>query len=527
MGEYRFGNIPIKKDRPEIKTPSKPEISNKPKFKTLPRPEPLTRREFIKNAILGTAGVLVSSSVVSNIDKFFPESEKQDAERLADKIELSPEVEELRQQLLQETKEQADIQDIDTKIIGKTLEKQIETQDRIELDRGTKQAIYQNWRKEYAPGGYSYNKSLLAGIERMRPWMEDMRKVFRKNGVPEKYIFLAIAESHFKFEAVSHKEAVGAFQVMSGTAKLYDMIVSPHYDERLDPVKSAELCAKHLRDSFEMLGHDWSLALMDYNGGYTKKYLKYVQEREHSEELTFKDKNRLSENTKKVEDALEDIVRPGDTLEDFAKKYGTSVTLLLRANPKIHKPENLPANSRIKIPHKRKISLGDFNQWLERRINAEIRQTLKNTPYIVKPGEKLRTIAEKHKIDYGLLRTVNPNVTETNIKSGQSIHIPARYKHNKKALMQILSGYNENINYPEKFNAIYDIIEEQGLIPKSKTAEKTRNIKIKKPATLLTIAQENNVKISTLKDMNPAIRSIKKKLPYHAEVRLPEAQQRG
>ena len=112
----------------------------------------------------------------------------------------------------------------------------------------------------------------------MRPWINEIKKIFVAHGVPTKFIYLAIAESHFKINAVSNAQAVGPYQITEATSQLkeFKIIVNSAYDERLDPLKSAELCAKHLRLSYEKLGKNWDLALLDYNGAFTNEFLKSI-----------------------------------------------------------------------------------------------------------------------------------------------------------------------------------------------------------------------------------------------------------
>jgi len=510
-----FENIQIRKDSSlkEKHGDRKPSSEKRPGRKMTNSKNMMTRRDFLKDLVSTTAAATAAGTGILGAAKYFERSGMDQSGRETGKdSSITDKVEEIRG-YWKETDQQKGISDQNAESIGKTFQEQIETQDRITLDSATKRAIYRHWREKYAPGTFNYNKGLVAGIERMKPWMEEIKKVFRDNGVPEKFAYLAIAESHFDIDAVSRAQALGPYQITPSTAKLksFDLVVSSHYDERRDPIRSAELCARHLRYSYEKFGRDWSLALMDYNGGYTNDYMNFVKEREHRETIEFrKEKVRVSS---------------GDTLESLAERYGTSVTLLMRANPDISSPEKLQAGYELKLPHKRRISIGDFNSWLEERINGEIAKELEKSRYTVKKGESLWGIAEKHRINYGLLRTVNPGVDEKNLKAGQSIHIPAHFRSHKKALLKILAGYKENINYPEKFFAIFDIIEEQGLAPERETIKRTLSLPIKQSITLRKIAEKYEVDLPTLKEINPAILNTNKDIPRNTTVRLPNIYQ--
>jgi len=176
---------------------------------------------------------------------------------------------------------------------------------------------------------------------------------------------------------------------------------------------------------------------------------------------------------------------------------------------------------KIKIPPKRELSMADFKSWIERKINTRIRKELKNNNYAVKPGEyTLRKIAEKYDINYELLKGINSKVSENNLKVGQIIHVPAHYRDNKDKLSEVLSEFNENINYPEKFHAIYDIIEEQGLIPKPEAAKKREIFKIQRGASLKYIAKLRGIELGGLMKKNPAVLSSNGLLPTGAIIYL-------
>lgn len=469
----------------------------------------IDRRTIIKG--LFAAGALAAgaerlSKVANNLSDNFsiPESAlpEESSESKLDEIRLN---------LRLETLEQARIKKMDEEIIGQTLEKQIETQDHITLDSATERAIYQSWRQKYIPGGSEYTGGIVSSIKRMGPWMEEICQAFRKNGIDEKYIFLTIAESNFDLNAVSGKKAVGPYQIMYKTAIKYGLIISEHYDERLDPVKSAEVCARHLKDNYKRYGSDWDLTLMDYNGGFTNDYLNHVIEREKARIFSEEELQKMREHH----------VRQGDMLEPLAEKYGTSVTLFMRANPEIQERDDLTPGMKIKIPPKRELSMADFKSWIEKKMNARIRKELKNNNYAVKPGEfTLRKIAEKYEINYDLLKGINSGVSENNLKAGQIIHVPAHYRDNKDKLSEIFSEYNENINYPKKFHALYDVVEEQGLIPKPEKAKKKEIFKIQRGASLKHIAKLKGIELGILIAKNPAVLNSNGILPPGATIYL-------
>jgi membrane-bound lytic murein transglycosylase D len=97
-------------------------------------------------------------------------------------------------------------------------------------------------------------------------YMEEIKKIFKEEGIPEELIYMAHVESLFKHNAYSRARARGMWQFMTGTAKLYGMEVNWWVDERLDPIKSTRVAARYLNylhDEFE----DWCLVMAAYNVG--------------------------------------------------------------------------------------------------------------------------------------------------------------------------------------------------------------------------------------------------------------------
>ena len=96
-------------------------------------------------------------------------------------------------------------------------------------------------------------------------YLPGIERVFEAERIPAILSRLPFVESMFVNRAQSKVGAVGAWQFMPGTARIY-LQMNPAVDSRIDTILAAEGAARMLRHDYEEL-RAWPLALTAYNHG--------------------------------------------------------------------------------------------------------------------------------------------------------------------------------------------------------------------------------------------------------------------
>lgn len=267
-------------------------------------------------------------------------------------------------------------------------------------------------------------------------------EVLREHELPEELLSHAMVESGLNPRAYSRAHAVGMWQFVSSTAKLYGLDRTWWVDQRRDPIRSTIAAAKYLKDLYIEFD-DWYLSLAAYNAGAGRinRAIRLHQTRD------FWSLNSLPRETKNhVPTVLataiivrepsqygfkvpfsspfgydEVTVEKSADLAVLAKCAGITLNKLRDLNPELRQhatPTEEPYE--LKIPSgKRELFLAAFS-----RLSAEQRFASEYLVHVVRSGQNLSWIAKKYGVSMHEIASVNKIKNYHRLRIGQKLTIP-------------------------------------------------------------------------------------------------------
>ena len=245
-------------------------------------------------------------------------------------------------------------------------------------------------------------------VDRMLLYFPIIERIFKEEGVPEDFKYLAIQESGLISDAVSSADAVGFWQFKDFTAREVGLRVDKRIDERKNIIASSRGAAKYLK-RHNFLVDNWIYAMSAYQAGMggARKYMnksKYgnrkleINSSTHwyvkkfiAHKIAFE--NRVNDTHSKDLYLIEFDKGANKTLGEIAKELGLDVNLLRTYNKWILYGE-IPKNKTytVLIPTYKKVENKTISQLPEIAHDPNVKK-IKNEKKIF-PSQMLQNLLD-------------------------------------------------------------------------------------------------------------------------------------
>lgn len=114
--------------------------------------------------------------------------------------------------------------------------------------------------------GERRRSTIKIALGRSKLYFELFEAMLDKYDLPLELKYLSVIESMLMPKAKSRAGALGLWQFMYGTGKMYGLVENSFIDERMDPIKATDAACRMLKKLYGIY-NDWNLALAAYNAG--------------------------------------------------------------------------------------------------------------------------------------------------------------------------------------------------------------------------------------------------------------------
>lgn len=302
----------------------------------------------------------------------------------------------------------------------------------------------QYWMEYFQTRG---RERFAAYLSRMGRYEEMIRSELRAREMPEDLIYLAMIESGFSPAATSRAKAVGVWQFMAPTARIFKLEVSRYVDERRDPVRSTQAALSYLQALYDRFG-SWYLAAAGYNSGENR--IERLLRRHHDgargdDELFWKISKHLPSETRNYvpkliaaailskyrdrygfgdvipeESIAYDVVTVPDAtdLGVIARAAGVKVSVIEALNPHFLRGVTPPQREvEVRVPAGR----GEEFRVAYAKIPPSERVT--RIEHVVRRGETLSGIAKRYRTTVAAIQETNRIRNANSIRAGMTLVI--------------------------------------------------------------------------------------------------------
>ncbi|MBC22240.1 MAG: hypothetical protein CMG54_05210 [Candidatus Marinimicrobia bacterium] len=301
-------------------------------------------------------------------------------------------------------------------------------------------------------------KGVQMWLNRINKFKKIMLPILEEEGVPPEIFYISVIESGLNPVALSYAQALGPWQFIASTGKVYGLEKNWFIDERMDFVKSTYAAARYLKDlkaifdkvnPEDLNGENWYLAFAAYNCGAGR----VLKEIKRSNSTNFWDLNRLPGQTRNYVPKILAIF----LINKNPEKYGFTINsepdmtwitknidkqlsfnqiseianvspkTLQIYNPEIKRgiiqPKKDSSYYQLRLPANK--NYDDFDS-LYALLNEETTRSLLIVEHTVKRGENLSLISKRYKVKIQDITSMNRISAKKYLQPGQKLQIPTQ-----------------------------------------------------------------------------------------------------
>ncbi|MGE5173281.1 MAG: transglycosylase SLT domain-containing protein [Betaproteobacteria bacterium] len=335
-------------------------------------------------------------------------------------------------------------------------------------------------------------------LDRSARYIPVMRKIFKEKNLPEDLVYVAMIESGFNPYAVSWARAVGPWQFMPGTGKLYGLKIDWWIDERKDPIKSTQAAAEHLKDLHNLFG-SWPLALASYNAGAGKvqravlrtrsedfwdlKASRYIRKETKNYVPKYMAATIIAKNPEAYGFTVssyepfrfdEVVIDESTDLRLIARCAECAYEEIKELNPELRRWVTPPHCDKYVL----RIPSGKKEKFLENFATVPQEQKIKWERREVRKGETLSGLAKQYNTTPQAIRDIN-GLRKNRLAPGKHLLIPVD-----------INGKAQDVSY---------------LTPSQGGRQQQILYRVRRGETLIKIAKKHNVSVAEIRDWNKGI----------------------
>lgn len=358
-------------------------------------------------------------------------------------------------------------------------------------------------------------------LSRSTRYIPKMKEILHKHGLPEDLVYVALIESGFNGNALSHARASGYWQFIRGTARRYDLRIDYYVDERADFIESTEAAAQYLKALYNLFG-SWYLAIASYNVGenkvkglimkyYTRDFWEMARMKKLPRETVdyvpkFLAARLIGKHPEKYGFTNIEYMKPLDYQEVYTDKAVSLTTLAqqlgldyeeLRGLNNGYKRGVIPKyGDRVMVRVPSQLDKSQVMAALDRSsTDVAVAQAIaiddsNYVRYRIRSGDTLSTISRKFKVSMAALIEMNDLSKRSRLRAGRTLRIPVKSSRTASGSTKSSSVKSSQVR----------AIAQQQKNQKVSSAKKVHVVR--QGETLLNIASKYNVSLSKLIQSN-------------------------